>query len=89
RIGIAGAGTSYVFNPAGQEIDVSGLVCLFDAHGPCGNAVKDAQRTKTDAQTRATLSVIWGCAGFEDQLVRAYSWYEELLRALGATVEAV
>ena len=34
-------------------------MCLFDAEGPCGNAVKDAQRTKTSADTRRTLSAIW------------------------------
>jgi len=84
RIAIAPPGTSYVFNPAGQEIDVSGLVCLFDAQGPCGNAVKDAQRTKTNDETRATISVIWGCAGFEKQLERADEWYRGLLNRLGA-----
>lgn len=89
HIGIAQAGTSYVFNPAGQEIDVSGLVCLFDADGPCGNAVKDSQRTKTHLETRHTLSVIWGCAGYEQQLERAYQWYAELLGRLGAAVVEV
>ena len=83
-IAIAPAGTSYIFNPAGQEIDVSGLVCLFDADGPCGNAVKDSQRTKTNDATRHTLSVMWGCAGFEKELDTAYAWYVELLARLGA-----
>jgi DNA/RNA-binding domain of Phe-tRNA-synthetase-like protein len=86
RIAIAPGGTSYVFNPAGQEIDVSGLVCLFDAMGPCGNAVKDSQRTKTRAETQRTLSVMWGAAGFEDQLARALDWYQQLLERAGATV---
>jgi DNA/RNA-binding domain of Phe-tRNA-synthetase-like protein len=89
HISIAAAGTSYVFNPAGQEIDVSGLICLFDAEGPCGNAVKDSQRTKTHDGTMRTLSVIWGCAGFEDDLVRANEWYQQLLRRVGATCSAV
>src|SRR3954463_14415094 len=35
RIGIASEGTAYVFNTSGQEIDVGGLLCLFDAQGPC------------------------------------------------------
>lgn len=86
RVAIAAPGTSYVFNPAGQEIDVSGLVCLHDAQGPCGNAVKDAQRTKTHAGTVRTLSVIWGCAGFEPELDAARSWYVEILEKAGATV---
>jgi len=86
HIAIAAPGTSYVFNPAGQEIDVSGLVCLHDAAGPCGNAVKDAQRTKTSDRTVRTLSVLWGCAGFESELEAARSWYSELLEKAGASV---
>ena len=86
RIALAEAGTSYVFNASGQEIDVGGLVCLFDSEGPCGNAVKDSQRTKTNEQTRKTLSVIWGVAGYETQLDAAYEWYVELLTRCGANV---
>ena len=90
RIAIAAAGTSYVFNPAGQEIDVGGLVCLYDATGPVGNAVKDSQRTKTHDETRATLSVIWGVKGFEEQLDAADERYRALIAGLpGATVEPV
>ena len=84
HIALAPEDTSYVFNATGQEIDVSGLVCLFDAEGACGNAVKDSQRTKTNDATRNTLSVMWGCSGFEDQLDAALRWYEELLAQLGA-----
>jgi len=84
RIGIAPAGASYVFNATGQEIDLSGLLCLFDAAGPCANAVKDSQRTKTHAATRRTLSVIWGVAGFEARLSAAEEWYRELLQRAGA-----
>ncbi|MCA8965473.1 MAG: hypothetical protein H6838_11665 [Planctomycetes bacterium] len=53
------AGTSFVFNRGGQEIDVGGLLCLCDADGPCANAVKDAQRTKTDGATREVLVLVW------------------------------
>ena len=87
-IAVAGADTTYVFNASGQEIDVSGLVCLFDALGPCGNAVKDSQRTKTNDDTTATLSVMWGCDGFEAQLDAAYEWYVELLQRCGMSVSA-
>ena len=86
RIAIAPADSTYVFNPTGQEIDVSGLVCLFDAQGPCGNAVKDSQRTKTRDETTHTLSVIWGVKDFEQQLEAAYNWYVELLQRAGAKV---
>jgi len=89
RIALAPAGASYAFNAAGQEIDLEGLVCLFDAVGPCANAVKDSQRTKTTAETRRTLSVVWGCAGHEERLKRAGAWYRELLKKAGAQTEPV
>jgi DNA/RNA-binding domain of Phe-tRNA-synthetase-like protein len=89
RIALAPDGTSYVFNASGQEIDVGGLLCLFDADGPCANAVRDAQRTKTRAETTSTLSVIWGCVGFETRLGGAETWYRALLESIGATTRAV
>lgn len=88
RIDMAPAGASYVFNASGQEIDLSGLLCLWDAEGPCANAVRDAQRTKTTPDTRSTLSVIWGCAGFEERLGETERWYRELLEKAGATTHA-
>ena len=54
---------SYVFNASGQEIDLEGLLCLFDADGPCANAVKDSGRTKTSEATTTTLTLIWGAVG--------------------------
>ena len=89
RIGIAPDGASYVFNASGQEIDLAGLLCLFDADGPCANAVRDAQRTKTRPETRSTLSVIWGCAGFEQRLADAERWYRGLLEEAGAGTEGL
>ena len=88
-IRIAAAGTSYAFNASGQEIDVSGLLCVFDEHGPCANAVKDAQRTKTTDETRRTLSVIWAVEQHTDRLARAARWNRELLEAAGASTRAV
>ncbi|MFL5605062.1 MAG: phenylalanine--tRNA ligase beta subunit-related protein [Gemmatimonadaceae bacterium] len=85
RIGVAPTGTSYVFNASGQEIDLSGLLCIFDEDGPCANAVRDAQRTKTQPATTRTLSVIWGCAGHEDRLREADAWYRALLADTSAT----
>lgn len=72
---IAPAGTSYVFNPSGQVIDASGLVCLYDEIGPTGTPVKDAQRTKTDDETTNVIVVIWGTvalAGRTAETVRDY-----------------
>jgi DNA/RNA-binding domain of Phe-tRNA-synthetase-like protein len=89
RIGLAPPGARYVFNATGQEIDLAGLLCLWDGDGPCANAVKDSQRTKTRAETRGTLSVVWGCVGHEGRLERAVAWYRELLERAGATTAAL
>lgn len=88
RIGIAAAGASYVFNRTGQTIDLEGLLVLFDAEGPCANAVKDSQRTKTRPETRSTLSVVWGTRALPGRTTGAVSWYCQTLCAAGAsTVE--
>ena len=87
RLAVGEPETRYVFNPSGQIIDVSGLLCLFDAEGPCANAVKDAQRTKTDATTTETLSVLWGPLSLAERVDGATAWYRELLERLGATTE--
>ena len=89
RIAVAPEGASYVFNASGQEIDLSGLLCVFDAEGPCANAVRDSHRTKTRDETRATLSVVWGCVGFERRLEDAERWYRELLESCGASTSGV
>jgi DNA/RNA-binding domain of Phe-tRNA-synthetase-like protein len=89
RVGVAPAGTGYVFNTSGQTIDVGGLLCLFDADGPCANAVKDAQRTKTGAETRGTLSLIWGSVALPGRAAQAETWYRSLLEQQGATTETV
>ena len=89
RIDVTPPGASYVFNASGQEIKLDGLLGLFDAEGPCANAVKDCQRTKTNDATRATLSVVWGVRGHEERLARAVAWYRELLSAHGARTEPV
>jgi DNA/RNA-binding domain of Phe-tRNA-synthetase-like protein len=86
-VGIAPAEASYVFNASGQTIDLEGLLCLFDADGPCGNAVKDAQRTKTDAETRRTLTLMWGTNELPGHAAKAEKWYRELLHGLGAATE--
>ncbi|HWM84646.1 MAG TPA: phenylalanine--tRNA ligase beta subunit-related protein [Kofleriaceae bacterium] len=89
RVAIAPAGSSYVFNPSGQVIDVEGLVCLLDEGGPCANAVKDAQRSKTDGETRATLSILWGTTALPGRAEAAFRWYGELLASMGIAAELV
>ena len=86
RVALAGKGDSYVFNASGQTIELAGLPCLFDAEGPCANAVKDAQRTKTSATTRATLSV-GGASALQPQVEAAVAWYRELLGRTGALTD--
>ena len=85
HIGIAPADARYVFNPSGQEIDLGGLLCLFDAQGPSANAVKDSQRTKTHDGTRRTLSIVWGTSGLPGRAEACMKWYRSLLERLGAT----
>jgi DNA/RNA-binding domain of Phe-tRNA-synthetase-like protein len=87
RIGVAPAEASYVFNASGQTIDLGGLLCLFDADGPCANAVKDAQRSKTTNETRRTLSLIWGATALPGRAAEAEKWYREILKMHGATTE--
>lgn len=87
RIALAPPGASYVFNASEQTIDLTGLPCLFDADGPCGNAVKDAQRTKTGPETRRTLSIIWGTTVLPGRAAQAEIWYRSLLEKEGTTTK--
>jgi DNA/RNA-binding domain of Phe-tRNA-synthetase-like protein len=89
RAGLAGDEARYVFNASGHEIRLGGLLCLFDAQGPCANAVKDAQRTKTHDGTRQTLSLVWGTNAAGGRAAEAGAWYRRLLEALGAETEPV
>lgn len=88
RIAVAPTGTSYVFNPSGQEIDVGGLLTVFDLDGPCAGPVKDSQRTKTSDSTRRTISVLWGTHDLSGPLQEAAQWYAALLRRLDCRVDS-
>ncbi|MEE8105131.1 MAG: phenylalanine--tRNA ligase beta subunit-related protein [Planctomycetota bacterium] len=88
RVGLGAPEASYVFNTGGQEIKVAGLLCLHDADGPCANAVKDSQRTKTSADTRRALCLVWGCEAFAEHTDRAVAWYRELLERADAKCAA-
>jgi DNA/RNA-binding domain of Phe-tRNA-synthetase-like protein len=87
HVAVAPRKSTYVFNQSGQTIDIGGLLCLFDADGPCGNAVKDSQRTKTTSATRRTLSLIWGTNVLPGRSEETERWYHELLANHGAIVE--
>lgn len=88
QIAVATAEMRYVFNRSGQEMTLQGLPCLFDSQGPCANAVKDSQRTKTDETTQNTLAIIWGVRGLPQQTIRTRDWYLELLSRSGFEVTA-
>lgn len=79
----APAGSAFVFNASGQTIDVGGLLSLVDSEGPCANAVKDSQRTKTHAGTRRTWTLIWGSVELPGRTEAAARVLEELLAPLG------
>lgn len=87
RLGLCEPGTTYVFNPSGQVIDVGGLISLWDQEGPCAGPVKDSQRTKTHEGTTRTLSVIWGTRELPGRTAAALQWYRALHEELGATVQ--
>ncbi len=79
RIGVAAEGSNYVFNQGGQTIDLGGLICLFDSEGPCANAVKDSQRTKTSPATTRVMVVVWGTNALPGRASQAAKWFQELL----------
>jgi DNA/RNA-binding domain of Phe-tRNA-synthetase-like protein len=89
RVSVAPPGSSYVFNAAGQTIDLGRLLCLFDADGPCANAVKDAQRTKTGPESRRMLSLVWGTVGLPGRAGQTETWYRALLEQQEASTRAV
>ncbi|MEM6674304.1 MAG: phenylalanine--tRNA ligase beta subunit-related protein [Planctomycetota bacterium] len=89
RVDVVESG-SYVFNASGQEIRLDGLLCLFDADGPCANAVKDSQRTKTHDGTKRTLTVLWAPTSHAEHADRTLEAYMATLRRFGdADVERV
>jgi DNA/RNA-binding domain of Phe-tRNA-synthetase-like protein len=88
HVAIAPQGSTYIFNPSGQTMDLSGLLCLFDSQGPCANAVKDSQRTKTSDATLHTLTLIWGTHRLPDYAQQVETWYRQLLVDQGAEVKS-
>ena len=86
RVRMADPDATYVFNASGQEIKVGGLLGLEDADGPCANAVKDAQRTKTAPETREVLCLVWGTRELEGRTARTVAWFREILERLGCAL---
>jgi DNA/RNA-binding domain of Phe-tRNA-synthetase-like protein len=79
-------GESYVFNPAGQVIDLEDLIVVCRREGeswaPCGNPVKDAIATKIRPETQNVVAVLYAPAGESIAFVETWAGrYAELLRA--------
>ena len=81
---------SYVFNPAGQAIDLNGLVCVCRVEGgqsvPLGNPVKDSMPAKLNEHTRGVVGVIYAgrAAIAAPQLGSLASEFGDLLKTYGA-----
>jgi DNA/RNA-binding domain of Phe-tRNA-synthetase-like protein len=85
-IRICAEGDRYVFNAAGQEMDLSGLacVCAGSSGKPLGNAVKDSMAGKIGESCGKALGFIYAPASLPECELRA--WGErlaELLRTYG------
>ena len=89
------AGESYVFNQAGQEIDLAGLPCACNADvetgsRALGNAVKDSMTGKLKDDSADVVGVIWATtqaispAGLEAATAR---FAELLVRHCGGRAE--
>ena len=82
-------GEKFVFNAAGQEIDVEGLLCVARAGGPAiGNPVKDSMATKTTPSTRNVVAVIWASRRIIDAAALT-AVCERLAHLLGAAETSV
>jgi DNA/RNA-binding domain of Phe-tRNA-synthetase-like protein len=88
-------GERYVFNSAGQEIELKGLVCVCRAEDgtsvPLGNAIKDSMAGKLKDSTRDVIGVVYGtqAAASVEQVGRLVRDFGELLTRFGgaASVE--
>ncbi len=84
-------GERYVFNSAGQEIDLSGLICACAGatNTPLGNPVKDSVSGKLKETTTNVVGIIYApnttqmCQVTQAQLTR----FAELLSAAGGATE--
>jgi DNA/RNA-binding domain of Phe-tRNA-synthetase-like protein len=82
-IRICAAGERYVFNAAGQEMDLAGLacVCAGSSGEPLGNAVKDSMAGKIGESCGKALGFIYAPASLPERELRA--WGERLAELLG------
>jgi DNA/RNA-binding domain of Phe-tRNA-synthetase-like protein len=88
-------GEKYVFNAAGQEIDLGGLMCLcrVDESGastPLGNPIKDSMAGKLTPRTRNVVGVIYASTRAIDtpSLQRIAAEFATLLQQFGGAADA-
>ena len=87
------AGEAYVFNGAGQEIDLEDLLLGARLHAvgepgePIVNPVKDCMATKTDEGSTRVAALLYAPAeGFDDRLRAAVERFARLLATCGGNV---
>ncbi len=78
-------GESYVFNPAGQVIDLEDLLVVCrrqeESWVPCGNPVKDAMATKIRPETQRVAAILYAPTDESTDFVETWAGhYAELLR---------
>ena len=74
---------SYVFNNAGHEISLGGLLCVARPEGEAfGNPVKDSMATKLAPETNRVLGVIYSsrAVATPEQVAAASERFAELMR---------
>ncbi len=78
----------YVFNPAGQEIDLTDLLLVARKEDdvPCGNPVKDSMTTKVQAGTKRVVGVLY--APVDEPQDRLSSWAERYAETLAEWCQA-
>jgi DNA/RNA-binding domain of Phe-tRNA-synthetase-like protein len=80
-------GERYVFNSAGQEIDLQGLICACngETNAPLGNAVKDSMVGKIKDDTTSVAAIIYAPSSGELSQVakKQVEVFADLLRSEG------
>ena len=83
-------GESYVFNPSGQSMDISGLsvICRVASDEPVGNAVKDSMLAKVGPQTERVLAVVYGSSALpKGMLEEAAQRLQSLLKEFATAAQ--
>jgi DNA/RNA-binding domain of Phe-tRNA-synthetase-like protein len=77
-------GESYVFNPAGQSIDLEDLLVVAKAANgadePCANPVKDSMTTKVSSATRRLAAILYAPSDEPREMVT--KWAERFAHML-------